>query len=222
MSNNMSIESVHYENHKNRDDEFAPKRTPAQIRKDRIDISRLYVQGYTSSYIAHWISENRDYTLSSSTIRADIKNIIEEWREQYLPDIDTMKVAELARIDSVIREAWEGWYSSRKEKESTETERTLQETKAHARGTVAVPIFEESKSKLKTENRDGDARFLEVIDKCIARRCKILGIEAPSRHEIKDWRKEAERAGFDAAEIFENMVNEFSEQDDDGRRDSDS
>lgn len=219
----MSIESVHYENHKDRDDEFAPKRTPGQIRKDRIDISRLYVQGYTSTYIAHWISENRDYTLSPQTIRADIKNIIEEWREQYLPDIDTMKVAELARIDAVIREAWEGWYSSRKEKESTETERTLQETKAHVKGSTPVPIFEESKSKLKTENRDGDARFLEVIDKCIARRTKILGIEAPSRHEIKDWRKEAERAGFDASRMFEDMVNAAVEQDEDDReQDSDS
>ena len=202
-------EQKHYEKQKNREDEFGRKRTPGQLHKDRIDIARLYVQGYSSTYIAHWMSENRDYTLSLSVISNDIINIIQEWQEQYLPDVNRMKATELARIDSLIQEAWKGWFKSQDEKETTETEHTAQETKAQI-GKVPVPIFEETKSKRKAENRDGDYKFLELIDKLIGRRCKILGLEAPSRHEIKDWRKEAERAGFDPGEEFETMVNELS------------
>jgi hypothetical protein len=182
-------------------------RTNGELRKDRIDIAKLYVQGYGPTYIAHWMSENRSYSLSVATISRDIAVVKREWREQYLPDIDAMKAVELARLDSLIQEAWAGWYASRKTKETSETEQMTQETKAKT-GSVAKPIYyEETKSKLKQEQRDGDYRFLEMIDKCINRRCRILGLEAPSRHEIKDWRQEAEKAGINASEIFETMVN---------------
>ncbi|MHC4748349.1 MAG: hypothetical protein ACYTFW_00610 [Planctomycetota bacterium] len=202
----------HYEINKDRDDPRAPQRAPGQRYKDRIDIARLYVQGYSQTYIAHWMSENRKYTLSQQTISKDIKAVLQEWRDQYLPEIDEMKAAELARIDALIQEAWQGWYKSKEVKETSETEHTEQHTKSGETSSIK-PIYEESKSKLKQENRDGDYRFLQMIDKCIERRCKILGLEAPSRHEIRDWRKEAEKAGFDPAEVFENMVNEFADQD---------
>lgn len=201
----------HYEMSKNRTDPKAPRRSPGQIRKDRIDVARLHVQGYGGTYIAHWLSENRDYTLSQQQISTDIQAILQEWRDQYLPDIDGMKAVELARIDTLIQEAWAGWFASKNNKEVTETERTEQNAKAQIKGADPKPIFEETKSKLKEETRDGDYKFLEMIDKCIARRCKILGLEAPSRHEIRDWRKEAEKAGFDPAKTFETMVNELSE-----------
>ena len=37
---------------------------------------------------------------------------------------------------------------------------------------------------MKTEGRIGDPRFLTVLDNCIERRCKILGIEAPKRLDL--------------------------------------
>ena len=205
----------HYEAHKDRTDPKAPQRAPGQIYKDRIDIARLYVQGYSQTYISHWLSENRDYTLSQQIVGADIQVVLQEWRDQYLPDIDGMKAVELARIDALIQEAWAGWFASKNNKEVTETERTEQSAKIAMKGSVPKPIYEETKSKLKEETRDGDYKFLEMINKCIARRCKILGLEAPSRHEIRDWRKEAEKAGFDPAKTFESMVNELVESEPD-------
>lgn len=35
------------------------------------------------------------------------------------------------------------------------------------------------------EGQTGDPRFLELVNKCCAQRCKIIGIEAPVRSEIK-------------------------------------
>jgi len=168
------------------------------------------VQGYGPTYISQWLADNRDYTVSIDTVSKTMKKITQEWRDTYLTDIDGMKAAELARLDALIQEAWAGWYSSKKEKEISETEHVVQEAKITS-GSTPKPLFEESKSKLKQENRDGDYKFLEMIDRCIARRCKILGLEAPSRHEIKDWRIEAEKAGFNPGEVFEAMVNQVKD-----------
>jgi hypothetical protein len=225
MGKQMSKMPSHIRGQMNRTDPHGRKRTTGQLYKDRVDIAKLYVQGYTASYITHWISENRDYTLAESTIRNDITAIIKEWREHYLPDIDLMKSAELARIDAVIQEAWKGWFASIKDKETTESEHMQQDAKQRVGNLPAKPIYEETKSKIKTEQRDGDPKFLLIINRCIAMRAKILGIEAPSRHEIKDWRKEAEKAGFNPGEEFERMVNEVvntADEADDEQTDSDS
>lgn len=214
VSKSRRSENEHYNSQKSRTDERAPRRSPGQKRKDRIDVARLYVQGYSMRYIAEWLSENRDYTLSYQQVYTDVHAVEQEWRDQYLPDVDKMKAAELARLDALIQEAWKGWHDSRKDKETSESERETEKLALTEKGLLATkPFHEKTKSKLKTEGRDGSHQFLELIDKFIARRCKILGLEAPSVHEIKDWRKEAEKAGFNASQEFEKMVNVVVESD---------
>ena len=47
-------------------------------------------------------------------------------------------------------------------------------------------------------------RYLRVME----RRSKLLGLDAPDKLEV-DWRREAEDAGIEPSEIFEEMVNIF-------------
>lgn len=43
--------------------------------------------------------------------------------------------------------------------------------------------------------------------KCMERRAKLLGLDAPTKVQVDDWRKEAQAAGVDDARLFEEMVN---------------
>ena len=50
--------------------------------------------------------------------------------------------------------------------------------------------------------RDKD---LGTVLKCCVLECKLLGLDRPDRLEI-EWRKEAQDAGYDAAVVFEELV----------------
>jgi len=50
--------------------------------------------------------------------------------------------------------------------------------------------------------RDKD---LGIVLKCCVLECKLLGLDRPDRLEI-EWRKEAQNAGYDAASVFEQLV----------------
>jgi hypothetical protein len=177
-------------------------RTNGQIRTDRIDVAKLYVQGRTTTYSVAWIDDKRPYNYTEAMFLSDKKTVFNEWREMYLPDIDAIKSNELARLDALIAEAWQAWDASKEPKEVTESEL------ATSKPAGSDKQFEETKSKHKQENRDGNPKFLEVIQKLMNQRAKILGIHAPQRHEIKDWRKEAEEMGIDPAKTFEKLVQE--------------
>lgn len=54
--------------------------------------------------------------------------------------------------------------------------------------------------------RVGDPSAVNSFLKCMERRAKYLGLDAPAKFE-HDWRKEAQAAGVDDARLFEEMVN---------------
>jgi len=60
-------------------------RTNGQIRTDRIDVAKLYVQGRTGTYSTAWINDKRDYEYTFGMYVTDKKAVFQEWRDQYLP-----------------------------------------------------------------------------------------------------------------------------------------
>lgn len=48
-------------------------------------------------------------------------------------------------------------------------------------------------------------KALDIVLKCCILECKLLGLDRPDRLEI-EWRKEAQDAGYDAAAVFEDLV----------------
>lgn len=97
--------------------------------------------------------------VSVATINLDLKTLQSEWRERAANDIDQRMSEELAKLDKVEATAWQAFEES---KETTET----------------------STQGMTVRSTAGDPRFLNIIQNCIDKRCKLLGIDAPSRLEV--------------------------------------
>jgi hypothetical protein len=98
----------------------------------------------------------------------DIKLLVKRWRESALVDVDNAKVEELARINRLELEYWEAWKRSQRDKEAELTE-------------TQVGDKSYTKAQERKEGQTGDPRFLAGVQWCIERRCKILGIDAPTK-----------------------------------------
>lgn len=148
------------------------KRAQIQIDNDRRDIASFYLQGYTQAQIAEVINSDPDrgYTLTQQMISYDLARIREAWLESSLLDFNEVKGRELARIDKVEREAWTAWERSQDDAETTK----VVETESNKRW------------EAQTKGQAGDPRFLDIVMKCVDRRCKILGVDAPAKLHTMD------------------------------------
>lgn len=151
----------------------APKRTPIQVNKDRLEIASLYLQGKLQIEIAEFLSKDpaRGYTLTQQTISRDLKIIQRDWQRSALIKFDEARAQELAKIDNLEREYWRAWERSKTEKKHSEKERTEGETSKEV-------------TRVQKWELIGDHRFLEGVQWCINRRCELLGLDAPKRMHI--------------------------------------
>jgi hypothetical protein len=146
----------------------SPKRTAIQIENDRREIAAMYLEGKTQQEIADALAQDRGYALSRQMIGYDLQRIQEQWLASALRDFDDAKAQELAKIDHLERTYWDGWERSCEDAETLRVE-----------GNQEGP----DKKVLTRKGQAGDPRFLQGVERCIERRCKILGIDAPTRME---------------------------------------
>jgi hypothetical protein len=140
-------------------------RSPDQIRKDRTEIARLYLEGLTQAEIGLRLS------LSRQQVGYDLESVRREWLKSSLMDFNVRKAQELAKIDHHERVCRAAWEESKQVREITTTEQ------------VTGADGERVKAALRKENQTGDPRYLAGIQWCIEQRCKILGLNAPQRHQ---------------------------------------
>ena len=173
----------------------ATKRSKFQIDRDRQMITDLYCQGMIQADIAERINTDpaRHYTLTQQMISYDLKQIQNAWLKSSLRDFDEARARELAKVDRLEREYWRAW------ERSCEDAETIRQEGSRKPDREGMPPVEKIVKTAK--GQAGDPRFLQGVQWCIDRRIKILGIEAASKIEIRDWRKEAEAAGLDLAEL---------------------
>lgn len=155
--------------HRNR--EFATLRRRARVAK-------LYCEGYTAAEVAEQIE------CSPTTVHSDLKEIRALWLSLLHKDFDEVKAEQLAKIDHLESEAWKAWDESKKpaETEQTKVERAIKVTVKKdangkpykSEGTKLVPLSEHYTKT--SQGRSGDPRFLQIVDNCIDRRLKILGL----------------------------------------------
>jgi len=153
-----------------------PQNTTEIILKRREIIAGLYLKGVPQYVIAEEVQSRMDISCSRQQVTADIHVLIEEWRESAKRDIETAKMQELAKIDSLEREYWEAWeksktdykqrYVKRKGVNMTDDERERFIADEEERGQKEMIIF-------------GDPRFLQGVQWCINKRCEIFGVNAP-------------------------------------------
>lgn len=147
------------------------RREPAQVDRDRKRIAELYLKRWLQVDIAE------ELKIDQSTVSRDLAAIREQWRKSTLIDFNEAKARELARIDNLEMTYFEAWDRSldpfkSKVIKAKGNPKTEEELKANAEQT------------LKTEDRNGDPRFLQGVQWCIEQRCQILGIYAAVKQEI--------------------------------------
>lgn len=129
----------------------------------RADVARLYLTGIPQSEIARQLDCNQ------ATVSRDLSALRTEWLQSALRDFDAHRAQELARIDEVEREAWDGWRGSR------EDAITLMEEEGGKDG---------GRTRRTVVGQAGDPRFLDQVQKCIQQRRELLGLDAPKRTEV--------------------------------------
>ncbi len=138
------------------------RRSPAEIAKHRRQISNLYLQGYLQAEIAEKLG------IGQATVSRDLKALQGEWLKSSLIDFNEAKAKELAKVDRLEREYWAAWEASKEDKETSTTEK------------VKGDKADRSKAQMRREGQVGNPSFLRGVEWCIERRCKILGIDAPT------------------------------------------
>lgn len=144
--------------------------TIPQREEVKTHVARLYLDGYSISAMAKWISANTDLKISIVTASHYTKQVLKEWHDSRVNDIDVRITAELMRLDKVEQTAWDGWERSKQDKVKTVSK-------------VKDDGYENSTEV--TENV-GDVRFLELARQCILDRMQWLskGTFAPDEANI--------------------------------------
>lgn len=156
----------------------------------RMDIlSTLYKRGYSYRDMRAEVMARLDLkSYSLETVKKDIDALLEEWRSTRIEDLDLALQLELERIDTLIKEAWEAWEKSKE---------NYKKVKAAQEGVPGTPEEDEDGNekpsqivtvKMKQTSEDvmsyGDPRYLEVINRLLIERRKLLGLYKPDQHEV--------------------------------------
>jgi len=152
-------------------------RNALQIERDRREIASLYLQGWQQAEIAEKLSQpetGRGYALSQQMVSYDIQQLIKQWRESALIDLDETKAQELARINELERTYWRAWLESCKDAETVKQKGQPSDVP----GRVHTEQIERT-----TKGQAGDPSFLRGVQWCIEMRCKIFGVYAASKIE---------------------------------------
>lgn len=144
------------------------RRSRSQLERDRRRIADLYLRGRLQVDIA------QELGISQQTVSLELKALHREWLASALIDVDRAKAKELAKVDRLEQEYWTAW------ERSCEDAETVTEKGKGASGKDKPTEFEKT---IQRKGQAGDPRFLQGLQWCIERRCKILGIDAPEKQE---------------------------------------
>jgi len=94
-----------------------------------------------------------------------LRAIQKQWRDSAIRDFDTLRERELKKLDRLERESWNSWELSKKPAQTA---------------TINVN-GDTQRTQKKVEDQTGDPRYLDQIQKCIASRRALLGLDAPAK-----------------------------------------
>jgi len=148
------------------------KRLAATIDERRARVAALKVRGSCRQIVAELardgVTNPKGRPWSLAQVVRDVEALDERWREEGLRDISAHRSAELARLGQIEAEAWEAWRRSIGEQRLVYRER-------REGGTGGDRL------SVRSEQSDGDPRFLAVVLGCIQERAALLGLDAPMK-----------------------------------------
>lgn len=156
----------------------------------RMDIlSTLYKRGYSYREMRSEVMARLDLqSYSLETLKKDIDSLLEEWRETRIEDLDLALQLELERIDNLVKEAWEAWEKSKE---------NYKRVKNAQKGIPGTPEEDDNGNmkpseiitvEMKQNSEEvvcyGDPRYLEVINRLLIERRKLLGLYSPEKLDV--------------------------------------
>ena len=166
----------------------------AQVEARRLRVSELYLSGKSQYEIAAILTPEfptpSGKPISQQLVANDLKCIRIEWRSSSVRNFDDARAQELARIDQVEHDAWQGWLRS-----VGKVKRIQHENGVGAQGAI-------NKTTETTEFKAGDPRFLGIVQDCIKQRCEILGLNSARKLELDDKRDPKNRTDAELLSII--------------------
>lgn len=158
-------------------------RTKIEKERDYHFITEMYLKRHSIRAIAKKLSDHvgKPNYLSYKAVHNDLKAIMQQWRDERLDDLDAAKTTELNAINKLENTYWEAW-----EKSIGDYERKSKKLK----GSIGLDRDGKQKSPSEQEISTtemismGNPAYLAGIERCIERRCKILGIDAPQKMDV--------------------------------------
>jgi hypothetical protein len=165
-----------------------PTRPPSpEVALRRQQVARLYFQGYLQSQMASELG------VTQPLISQDLRALRQEWVQSALMDFNAAKARELAHIDTLEVEYWQGWKRSQQPKRKTtreiitraaSTRPGAEESAAEDNPADPVPY---RRVTVVEETQVGNPKFLDGVRECIKLRCQILSVMDPAVVPIDDW-----------------------------------
>ncbi len=147
------------------------KRDPEEVMRDEIVIANMYFQGVALSKMTAELKKRTEspYKIGVQRMGQILKDLNVRWQEANVIKLDFIKNKELAKLDALEDEYWRGWHRSMEDRMETMKMRGMVDNKS---------VWKKTKKKIK---RDGATRYLEGVERCIEKRCRLLGLYAPLR-----------------------------------------
>jgi hypothetical protein len=168
----------------------------------------MYLRGMPQRAIA------KELGINTSTVTRNLRQVRKAWFERSIEAIGLRKADELAKLDQLELTYWDGWERSKKVKKVVTRQRVgLPQGLVDSDGTILNEHLDPEDAKkemvfIRTEIMVGDPAFLDGVMKCIDKRCKILGLDAPNRNvnldlnALSDLQLERLAAGEDIIEVL--------------------
>lgn len=144
-------------------------------------VAELYKRGYTIRKIAEDVRRRMGTTCSTRTIWNDIQDLLKEWRDTRIEDVDLRMQLELERIDDCVRELWEQWEKSKEDWVREYNKRVgIPMPKDGAPSGGEQTEIQTIKRENTTENMVGlgNVAYIAEIRNQLAERRKLLGLYA--------------------------------------------
>jgi len=178
------------------------------IEADLALLARLYLRGYGVGDMVERLKTERQAHYSYKMVSAGLLELHKRWLEAQILDFGTAKARELAKLDQLEVAYWEGWERSVQAQTHTETELVNDVQGENQPGAT----YSRSRTLSKTTTRDGNAPYLQGVERCIKMRCEILGLFSATKLAFSDWRQAAQEAGIpesQANQEFEQLVAKY-------------
>lgn len=152
-------------------------------------VAELYKRGWTIRRIAAEVSARMNTTCSTRTVWNDVQDLLKEWRETRIDDVDARLQLELERIDDCVSELWDQWEKSKEDWIREHNKKVGVPVPADDGGGKST----EGASEIVTVRREnmtenvvglGNPAYIAEIRNQLAERRKLLGLYAATRTEI--------------------------------------